>query len=147
MFRIPPAKRRPELRGSWAVALQAEDTAGSGAGDAGSAAVLITACSAGREKKSQEQTKGSKMGKISKPQGSRATLFVVSEIQVGSPVSSCTLLAAVHMLHIGCQSLCTKSTNSDGLLPLPKWYETSYVCASCEDVTDFKQRSKELLLL
>lgn len=39
-----------------------------------------------RKKKYQEQTKGSKTGKISKWQGSRTTLFVVSEIQIGSSV-------------------------------------------------------------
>lgn len=42
-------------------------------------------------KESQEQTTSSKRGKISKPQGSRATFFVVSEIQIDSSSSKFTL--------------------------------------------------------
>lgn len=56
-------------------------------------------------KKSQEQTKGRKGGKISKPQRSRATLFVVSEIQIDSSGSNFTLWAAVLRPHVGCQNL------------------------------------------
>lgn len=41
-------------------------------------------------KESQEQTKSSKRGKISKAQGSRATLFVVSEIEIDSSSSKFT---------------------------------------------------------